>query len=169
LLSPNLSALPDPGLVAKWTDQPGVAPGVNRQHPRTDGRGDVHGPAVHTDDKVGGAKKPNHLSDGGSIEQIYGVAGQLPLHLADPCQDGCQRPHPLAKLGDMFGRHGFPFASRKRVQNNKGLVAKGCIQGVARRKWKDGPFHLRESETFKDSQVTQNSMLTADYWDHLVV
>src|SRR5262245_8406743 len=146
LLPPDLSALPNPGHVAEWADQPRVAPRVNRQHLRTDGRSDVHRPAIHADDKVGCAEKPNPFSESGLVEQIYGVAGQFPLQLSYTCQNGCERPYTLAKLDHMFGRERLPFASRKRMQNDKGLVAKRRIHGKARRKWKNRPMALRQPE-----------------------
>jgi hypothetical protein len=142
---------------------------VNRQHLRTDGCSDVHRPAIHADDKVGCAEKPNHFSESGLVEQIYGVAGQFPLQLSDTCRNGCERPHALAKLDDMFGRERLPFASRKRMQNDKGLVAKWRIHGEARRKWKNRPMDLRKPETSRYSQIAQDSMLAANHWDHLVI
>ena len=55
------------------------------------------------------------------------------------------------------------------MQHNKRPVAKWCSQGDARRKWKDGPLDLRKPETSKDSQIAQDSMLTANDRDHLVI
>ena len=169
LLQPNLPALPNPGVIAKGTDQPRVAPRVNRQHFRTNGRGDLHRTAIHADDKIGRAEKPNHLSDRGLVEQIYCISGQFSLKRSDSCQYRCERPDAIAELRNVFGREGLPFASRKRMQNNKRLVAKRRIQGKARRKRKDGLFDFRKAQAFENPEITQDGMLIANYWHYLVV